>query len=452
MTDGKKIGIDGKKIGRRAALIGMVGALPGCSVWDEWFGETKPPLPGRREAVMAARRGMRLDDGAPKVSLPAPVRNANWPQTGGNPSHMMGHLSAGERLERQWTSSIGAGGGYRRKILSQPMISGDRVYTMDSDAVVTCFELRNGGREWRFDTKDEDADSTNVGGGIAVDGDSLYAVNGIGDFVVLDTRSGKQKYRKRFGIPARSSPTVADGRVFFTTIEDKLICMAADDGRQLWTHQARSTSTAMLGQPAPAYADGLVVAGFGSGELACLRAESGSVSWTDSLAAVRGRTSIADISAIRGLPVIAGGRVFVMGVGGLTVAIDLRVGRRLWEREVGGTETPWVAGDWVFILSSEQQVAAVSAADGRITWVTDLPRWEDEEKSKGAIYWTGPVLAGDRLIVGCRGGEQEAFAISPYTGKIIGRQPLPGNAALAPVVADNKVFTLTDDATLMALG
>ena len=208
----------------------------------------------------------------------------------------------------------------------------------------------------------------------------------------------------------------------------------------------------MLGQPAPAYADGLLVAGFGSGDIACLRAESGGVVWTDNLSSARGRTSIADISAIRGLPVISGGRVFVMGVGGLTVGLDLRAGRRLWEREVGGGETPWLAGDWVFILTADQQVAALNAGDGRIAWATDLPRWENEEKSKGAIYWTGPVLTGDRLIVACRGGEQEAFAISPYTGKILGRQSLPGNASLAPIVADNKVFTLTDDATLMALG
>ena len=440
------------KLGRRAALLGAMGALPGCSLVDEWLGETKPPLPGRREAVMAARRGMRMDEGGDrKITLPPPVRNAAWPQTGGNPAHLMGHLAAGERLERHWSSGIGTGGGYRRKILAQPLIADGMAYTMDSDAVVTAFELGNGNRVWRFDTRDDEADSTNVGGGIAVDGGMLFAVNGIGELVALEAKTGKQKYRKRFGVPARSSPTVADGRVFFTTIEDKLLCMAADDGRQIWTYQARSTATAMLGQPAPAYADGLLVVGFGSGELACLRAETGGVAWTDSLAAVRGRSSVADISAIRGLPVISGGRVFVMGVGGLTVGIDLRVGRRLWEREVGGAETPWVAGEWVFVLSAEQQLAAVNTVDGRIAWVTDLPRWEDEEKGKGPIYWTGPVLAGDRLIVASRGSDPEAFAVSPYTGKILGRQSLPGSASLAPIVADNMVFMLTDDATLMAL-
>jgi outer membrane protein assembly factor BamB len=446
-----------KSLGRRAALLGALGLgttglLSGCGLWDEWFGETKPPLPGKRELVLTTRRGMSVDEGASaRIVLPPPVRNAAWPQSGGNPAHLIGHPAAGERLERAWSSGIGTGGGYRRKILAQPVVAGGRIYTMDSDAVVTAFDVGSGSRAWRFDTRDEDTRSTNVGGGVAVEGGTLYAVNGVGDLVALDAATGTLRYRKRFGAPARSAPTIADGRVFFSTIEDKLYAMATDDGRQLWSYQGRNSGTAMLGQPAPAFADGIVVAGFGSGDLVAFRADSGGVAWTDSLAAVRGRTSIADLSAIRGLPVISGNRVFVMGVGGLTAALDLRSGRRLWEREVGGTEAPWVAGDWLFVTSAEQQVAALNAQDGRVAWVTDLPRWENEEKSKDPIHWYGPTLAGDRLIVSSTNSDPEALAISPYTGKILGRQSLPGRASLAPIVAAGTMFQVTDDGSLLAL-
>lgn len=444
-------------LSRRAALRGTISltalaGLSGCGMWDEWFGEVKPPLPGKREPVLAIRRGMRVDEGGDRrITLPAPVRNTAWPQTGGNPAHLMGHLAAGERLERAWSSGIGTGGGYRRKILAQPVSDDGIIYTMDSDAVVTAFDVASGSRRWRVDTKNDDADSTNIGGGMAVADGVLYAVNGLAELVALDAKTGQLKYRKTFPAPARSAPTVAEGRLFFSTIDDRLLAMSTDDGRQLWVYQGRTTQTAMLGQAAPAYADGIVVAGFGSGDLVALRAESGSPAWSDSLGAVRGRTSIADLSAIRGLPVIANGRVFVMGVGGQTVGLDLRSGRRLWEREVGGSETPWVAGDWVFLISAEQQLAALNAQDGRIAWVTDLPRWENEEKFKDPIHWVGPVLAGDRLIVASSGGDREAYAVSPYSGKILGRQSLPGNASLAPIVVAGTVFQITDDASLVAL-
>ncbi len=97
------------------------------------------------------------------------------------------------------------------------------------------------------------------------------------------------------GVPGRSAPMIADGRVFVTTIDDRLFAFTAADGRQLWTYQSASPVTAMLGQPAPAYYQGLVVAGFGSGELACLRADSGTVVWTDGLGASQGRATVVDL-------------------------------------------------------------------------------------------------------------------------------------------------------------
>ncbi|MSP05121.1 MAG: hypothetical protein EXR05_07750 [Acetobacteraceae bacterium] len=446
----------GQELTRRASLLGALGAtlvaLSGCGVGDEWFGEVKPPLRGKREATTTVRHGMSVDEGGDRrVTLPAPVRNAAWPQTGGNPAHLMGHLAASERLARSWSSGIGTGGGYRRKILAQPVVADGLVYTMDSDAVVTAFDVTSGSRAWRVDTKNEDADSTNIGGGMAIAEGVLYAVNGLAELVALDAKTGQQRYRKSFSVPARSAPTVVDGRLFFTTIDDRLLAMATADGRRLWSYQGRASQIALLGQAAPAYADGIVIAGFGSGNLVALRAESGRIAWSDGIGATRAATSVADLSAIHALPVIHNNRVFVVSVGGLTVAFDLRSGRRLWEREFGGSETPWLAGDWMFVVSAEQQLAAINATDGRIAWVTVLPRWENEEKSKDPIQWVGPILAGDRLIVACSRGGREALAVSPYSGKILGRQSLPGTASLAPIVASGTVFQITDDASLLAL-
>jgi outer membrane protein assembly factor BamB len=436
-----------RSLARGAALLLGAGALAGC---DDLFSTPKPRLAGKREPIMAQRRGLSVDEGAPlKVVLPTPVTNANWPQAGGNPAHLMGHLAARTALAESWTANIGAGGGYRQKILAQPVISNGLIYTMDSDAVVSAFDVQSGSRAWRFDTKNEDADSTNVGGGLGVDQGVLYAVNGLADIVALDAAKGTLTWRKTLESPARSAPTIADGRIFVVTIEDKLRALATTDGRALWTHQAANARTSLLGRPAPAYADGLVVAGFGSGELSAMRADSGGVAWSDSLAAASTTAGVADLSAIRGLPVISSGRVYAIGLGGLLLGLDLRSGRRLWEREVAGEDSIWAAGDWLFVVSAGQQMGAVNADDGRVAWVVDLPAFEDVEKQTDSISWFGPLLAGDRLIVG--GTNQMALAISPYTGETLGRQKLSGAASLGPVLAGGTVFIISDDGRLLAL-
>ena len=434
---------------RRAVLLAPL-ALGGCGLWDNWFGTEKKPLPGKREPVMTTGLGLRVDTNAPKVVLPPPVRNVAWPQAGGNPAHLMGHLAANEQLAEAWRAGIGEGGGYRQKILAQPVVANGLVYTMDSDAVVSAFQMSGGARVWRTDSKAKDDDSTNVGGGLAFDRGTLYAVNGLGEIVAFDAATGKARWRNTFGAPTRSAPTIVEGRIFVVTIEDRLLALAADDGRRLWDHQATNPVTEVLGQPAPAYANGLVVAGFGSGELACLRADSGNVVWSDSLGGGLGSPTMTDFSSIRGRPAISNGRVFAIGMGGVALALDLPTGRRLWERHVSGMDSPWVAGSWMFIVSAGQEMAALNTADGKVAWLAPLPSWENPDKHTGSISWWGPVWVSDRLVV--TGTTGEALAVSPYTGAILGRQPLSAAAApIEPVVADGTLLVVTNDGRLLAL-
>ena len=137
-------------------------------------------------------------------------------------------------------------------------------------------------------------------------------------------------------------------------------------------------------------------------------------------------------------------------MGGLLVSTDVPSGRRIWERQVAGEDTPYVAGDWMFVISVEQQLAAVHIADGRVAWITDLPRWENAEKKSDTLTWYGPLLVADRLIV--TGTTDSALSISPYTGDILGHQQLSAAAApLVPVVADGTVLVISNDGRLLAM-
>jgi outer membrane protein assembly factor BamB len=416
---------------------------------DSWFTTKKDPLPGTREPLSGPRRGFSPDEAASKVALPPPVRDMAWPQAAGDPTHLIGHLSANETLKPAWSSDLGEGGGKRRQILAQPVVANGIVFAMDSDSVVTAFNLNTGARLWRTPTVNEDLDSTNVGGGLCWDGSTLYAVNGMAELLALDAAKGAVKWRHGIDVPARSAPTVAEGRIYLTTIDSKLLALSSDDGHQLWSYQATQTATTVLGTPAPALAQGIVVAGFGSGEIAALRVESGNVIWTDGLGLAQGRPTLVDFVAIRGEPVISNGQVFATGLGGLTIAADLLTGRRVWERRVASENTPYIAGEWMFLISTDQQIGAINTNDARISWVASLPRWENPEKKKDVITWFGPVLAGGRLIV--LGTNSQALSLNPMTGETVTNMTLSDvPAPFAPVVVDGTMLVVTNDGKLTA--
>ena len=435
-------------LNRRAALLGLPLALGGCSVYDAIFGEAKKPIPGKRETVLASTRGLQVDTANRRpVNVPAPSPRPDWPQAGCTPTHVVGNVAV-SGLQPAWRASIGEGGGYRAKITAQPVVAGGRVFTMDSDGQVAAFDLATGSRQWRTDTQGEKDRSTNLGGGLAVGGNVVYATTGRAEALGIDAGTGSVLWRQGVDSPARSGPTLAEGKLFFTTLDDRLLALNAANGARVWSYQATTTATTVLAGAAPGVAEGLIVAGFSSGELVTVRSDSGVLAWSDSLASSRGRSSMVDLSAIRALPVLDSGRVYAIGIGGLLVSLDLRSGRRLWERDVGGGQTPWLAGDCLFVQTLDQTLAAIGSDDGHVRWLRDMPRWFDVERSRDPIFWTGPVMANGKLVLA--GTDAQAFSVDATNGEVLGVVDLHDGATVPPVVAAGSLFIVTDDGTLQA--
>src|SRR5205823_6696554 len=83
----------------------------------------------------------------------------------------------------------------------------------------------------------------------------------------------------------------------------------------------------------------------------------------------------------------------------------------------------------------------------KVRWASQLRRYENEKKKSDPIAWAGPVLGGNRLIV--LSSQGEAVFVSPYTGELIGQQTMAAGY-LGPVIADNALYLLSDDANLSA--
>lgn len=443
-----------KSLFRFAGFLGLALVLAGCSSLnplDLFSKKRDEPLPGTRIPILALDRGLQADPSIADlpVTVSEPYVNDAWTQYGGGPTHAMYHLALGESPRRVWSSSVGDGSGSARQILAQPLVVNGTVYTMDALSVITAFDAERGGVQWRVNLEPTDEDDGYFGGGIAFDGGRLYVTTGFARVFALDAKTGAVIWTQRVSAPMRAAPAVAGGRVFAVTLDNQTFALAADDGRRLWTHSGIQEVTSLVGGASPAVSGSTVVVPYSSGEIVGLLAETGRPLWSDSLASVTRADPIGDLAQIRGAPVIDRGIVFAISNSGRMVAIDLRQGLRAWEAELGGVEMPWVGGDFIFVVTNDAQVVALTRRDGRIRWVQPLARFKDPEDQSGPIGWSGPVLAGDRLIVA--GSQGEAISLSPYTGEVLGVIDLPDGVTVAPVVAGNTLYFLTGGGELVAM-
>ncbi|PWC83855.1 pyrrolo-quinoline quinone [Azospirillum sp. TSH100] len=439
---------------RRAALLSaslLAVLLAGCDTIDGWFGKTpEPPLPGKRVAVLQRERKVEPDAqlAATAVTVPPAVANATWAQPGGTPEHVLGNLALSASPSDAWRADIGAGSSSSRALLGTPVIADGRIFAMDADSHVTALNERSGQSLWRIDTRPENERGGATGGGVAYADGRVYAATGFAEVLSLDAGSGKILWRKRIAGPVRGAPTVSGGRVLVITLDNQTIALSTDDGAVQWSQQGILETAGLLGAASPAATGTLVVSPYSSGELFGLRPENGRVAWQDSLANIRRTGALSNLADIRGLSVVDRGAVYAIGHSGRMVAIDERIGARIWETEIGGVQTPWLAGDYLFTVTNDQEVVAVARQNGKVRWVAPLARFTDPEDKSGPIVWSGPVMAGSRLWV--TGSNGQLLGLSPSDGKVEVTRSLPTGSYLSPVVANNTLYVLCDNGTLVA--
>ncbi|HWH22812.1 MAG TPA: PQQ-binding-like beta-propeller repeat protein [Allosphingosinicella sp.] len=436
----------------------------GCSLLDRGKKPTTPTV-GQRIAILNAESDVQVDPALADVAitLPAPVVNDSWTQPGGNASKSMGHLGLGTALARAWSAEIGVGSSNRARLAASPVVAEGRVYTVDTMATLRAFDAATGAQVWtqRIGDPAQLRGGRNIwtgeltgnagvlfGGGASYDNGRIYATNGLGDVAAYNAQTGQQVWRVRPGGPLRGAPTIANDNVYVVSQDNQLYALNPADGSPRWTGQGALELAGVFGSAAPAAGQGTVIGGFSSGELTAYRYENGRVVWQDALTRTSISTSVGALSDIDAEPVIHEGRVYAIGQGGRMVALELTTGQRIWEVNVAGIATPWVAGDWIFVVTDQAQLLAVARATGRVKWMTQLRRFRDEEDKKGTVSWVGPVLAGNRLILANSVGDM--VNVSPYDGSVqsIVRTKTP--ITLQPVVAGNTLYVLDDRGRLNA--
>lgn len=426
-----------RKLGFLALTLGALAACRG----------NNRVLPGERVAI---RPQMQVENVAAPIALGRAVSNANWEQEGFDSHHLVPHLALAARPGLRWRADIGRGNSDRSRITASPVVAGGVIFTLDAGGQVQASNSANGAMLWRADITpiDDSSGAEGFGGGLAVDGNSLYVTTGFGELLSLSTQTGTVNWRYRFDAPLRGGPTVAAGRVFVMAANDVAYAIDGARGKLSWSlRNARASGPVAMGGANPAVAGQNVVLPYSSGRNSGATT-GGTLRWDIDVNRARLSDVRATIGGFPGAPVILGGRVFAANAGGELAAMRLTNGTTIWSVPVGATDKLAVIGGAVFLMSDTSQLLRIDAATGRVLWATQLPEYTKPKKRRGFIAHYGPVVAGGQVVVAGTDGQLRFF--DPVSGAATYSTALPGGAASSPIVASGVLYVVNKKGQLLA--
>ncbi len=432
-----------------AALI----ALTGCSVFKN-LGKTADPTLDKAGRVNMSIADQKLTPDAElagvTVTIPAPAALKDWPQEGVTPNKITGNIEAGADLKVAWRVDAGQGSNLQKRLVAPPVVSDGKLFVIDANQKVSALDPATGRHIWSKQlTALHKKDKSAVGGGVAVLGDKLVVSSGFGFVTALAVADGKEIWKQRTDSPLSSAPAVIGTRAYVTSTDNQVYAIDTDTGVIVWSDQAIAESARILSAPSPAVSNEILVAPYSSGELIAYLPANGRRLWQDTLTTIGRFTPLSAINDIAGHPTIENGVVYAASHSGVLTAIDARSGQRLWAILFGSRLGPVVAGDYIFIVGTEGQVACIQKVDGKIVWVRSLPEFKKTKQKKGRIVWTGPLIASNRLIV--TSSEGNMLALSPQTGQTEAELKVGGDILIQPIAAGGLIYALTDKGQLVAI-
>lgn len=427
---------------RHFASLAAVVALAACSQPEE-------RLAGPRIPVAGAGADLSTSSSPRSIALPAQQANRDWTQRGGSAPAGVAHPALGGALAPLFAVDIGAGDSRQQRITADPVVSGGRVFTLDSENLVSAVST-SGELLWQVPLATGTGQRSGLsGGGLAATNGRLYVSTGFGEVTALDAATGGRLWAQDLDAPA-GAPTIENGTVYIASRNALAWALDANTGRIDWTLRGVGDESGVAAAAGAAVQGDLAVFPFSSGQVLGAYPNGGLQRWSSVVAGTRVGRAVANVTDISSDPVFADGRVYVSNIAGQIAALDPASGETIWSNDMGAMGPIWPVAGSLFLVNDLNRLVRLDAASGRVIWQAQLPGYAEENPRKQETFYAhyGPIVAGGRVLVASSDGVLRQF--DPANGALAAQRELPGGASTEPVVAGQTLYVVSKDGKLLA--
>lgn len=314
-------------------------------------------------------------------------------------------------------------------------LDGSSVYVADADGNVTAVESNSGSTRWSVDVDLDLRGGPGAGEGLVVVGSSE------GDLVALSSTGGQELWRAKLDSEVSGVPMIANGMVVAHTTNGKLAGVSASSGEIVWVFHRTGPILRLRGTGKPVAEGGSLYSGLDAGKLVKLDIATGRPAWETSISYPSGRTELERVVDIDSRPVIAGNTIFTVSYQGEIASVDKNKGSVNWRKRFSSHQGLVFDGQTLYVSDSEGSVVAVNGATGEELW-----------KQKG-LYGrriSAPAMAGGYIAV----ADYEGYLhwLSPADGSMVARIRAVSSSVQAPLVSTgNRVIVFGTEGQLASV-
>jgi outer membrane protein assembly factor BamB len=332
--------------------------------------------------------------------------------------------------------SVDTGTGADKYLLKlKPYLSGDVLYVVDHDGLLSAIDRADGKRLWRVETGL--AVSAGVGGGNGM----LILGSSNGEIVAYTENDGREAWRGRLSSLMLSVPAVDMGTVVARTVDGSLEAFAAATGAKLWSYKYNVPALSLHGTSSPVLVSGGVLSGMDNGRLSALSLRDGRLLWETPVAIPGGRSELSRMVDVD-IPVLVDrGLIYAGSYQGRIVAINLEGGQIVWATNNSVYNEMSMDRDHLYVADENGHIWSLERMVGATVWMQDKLH---------ARPVSGTALLGRAVIVGDFEGYLHALDIGD--GRFVARQQMSGAGInVPPLVVEDTAYVLTRDGELTAL-
>lgn len=266
----------------------------------------------------------------------------------------------------------------------EPVVYGNRVFVANGEGLLLALD-RDGKELWRYWL------GSRLSGGMAAGAGILVVGTPEGIVLALDSETGQEKWRNTVSSEVIAPPAVGEGFVVVRTVDGKLFALDVDSGERKWFSDRNVPLLTQRGTSSPLIGGGITLAGFDNGKVAAFRLDNGQPLWEKRVGQPTGRSEIERIADVDTNPLVFGDVMYAASINGSIIAVNLRNGETLWQRELSTYRNLGVDAQMLFASNSQGYVVALDRRNGFVLWT---------QKALENRQLSAPVSMGDYVVVG----------------------------------------------------